>query len=47
MEEMGESIKIKPISKAHLSLKELLRNVNPDNIHKETNWGSPMGKEIW
>ena len=30
-----------------LPLKSLLAGVTPENIHPETDWGKPMGKEIW
>ena len=30
-----------------LSLRELLAKVTSDNIHAETEWGDPLGKEVW
>lgn len=32
---------------AHPTLEELLARITPDNIHPETDWGPPVGKEIW
>ena len=29
------------------TLEELLKCMTKKNIHPETNWGEPMGKEIW
>ena len=29
------------------SLEELLEGVSPENIHSETDWGDPSGKEVW
>ena len=29
------------------TLEELLKGVTKKNIHSETDWGKPMGKEIW
>lgn len=29
------------------SLEELLGGVRPENIHSETDWGDPSGKEVW
>lgn len=29
------------------SLDELLNGVTPQNLHKETDWGKPRGKEVW
>jgi len=41
----GKVITIKPIQKPKLS--EMLDNINKQNIHKEIETGSPVGKEIW
>jgi len=41
----GKTIIIKPIQKNNLS--EMLSNINEQNIHKEIDTGSPVGKEIW
>jgi antitoxin MazE len=29
------------------TLEELLAGVRPTNLHGETDWGPPAGKEIW
>lgn len=29
------------------TLEELLAGVRPTNLHSETDWGPPVGKEIW
>ena len=29
------------------SLEELLEGVTTENIHTETDWGAPSGKEVW
>ena len=29
------------------TLDELLAKVTPENIHPETDWGPPQGKEVW
>lgn len=29
------------------TLDELLAKVTPQNIHPETDWGPPRGKEVW
>jgi len=29
------------------SLEELLDGVTTENIHTETDWGAPSGKEVW
>ena len=38
---------IEPVEKSKITLKSLLAGVTPENIHPETDWGRPMGKEIW
>jgi antitoxin MazE len=29
------------------SLKELLDQITPENLHEETDWGKPVGRESW
>ena len=29
------------------SLEELLAQITPENIHEETDWGKPVGRESW
>ena len=38
---------IEPVEKTKITLASLLAGVTPENIHPETDWGKPMGKEIW
>jgi antitoxin MazE len=38
--------KKKPVRKV-VSLKELLSRVTDENIHPETDWGPPVGREVW
>ena len=38
---------VSPIVSKEISLKSLLAKVTPENIYPETDWGKPMGKEIW
>jgi len=38
---------IEPVERNKITLKSLLAGVTPENIHPETDWGKPMGKEIW
>jgi antitoxin MazE len=33
--------------KHEYTLKELLDQVKPENIHGETDWGSAVGREAW
>ena len=45
-EESGRLVIEKKNAK-HPTLEELLAGVTPENIHPETDWGPPVGKEIW
>jgi antitoxin MazE len=38
---------VTPVTAQRITLKSLLAKVTPGNIHPETDWGRPMGKEIW
>lgn len=35
------------IQKKTENLENLLAGITPENIHKEINWGKPVGREIW
>lgn len=41
----GNDIVIKPAQKYCLA--EMLDNVTDENMHEATDWGRPVGKEIW
>ncbi|OHA03361.1 MAG: hypothetical protein A3J58_01320 [Candidatus Sungbacteria bacterium RIFCSPHIGHO2_02_FULL_52_23] len=45
-EERKEVI-IAPTREVKKSLKELLAMITPENLHAETNWGKPRGREVW
>jgi antitoxin MazE len=34
-------------SKKKLTLEELVRSISAENIHSETDWGEPVGSELW
>ena len=38
---------IQPNIRKKVSLDELVAAIKPDNIHKEVDWGKPVGKEVW
>jgi antitoxin MazE len=42
--EKGRMI-VTPLKEKELSLKKLLAQVTPENVHPETDWGSAVGKE--
>lgn len=41
----GERLVIEPVREQTLA--DLLDGVTPDNVHGETDWGQPVGKEGW
>ena len=45
-EERKEVI-IAPAREVKKSLKELLAMITTENLHAETNWGKPRGREVW
>lgn len=38
---------IRPVPKAEISLKALLRGITDENRHDEVDWGPPHGREAW
>ena len=42
-----ENIIIKRSSHKKPPLKDLVDDINSKNIHNETSWNSPQGKEVW
>jgi antitoxin MazE len=44
--EKGRLVVVPPVTQSY-TLDELLAGVRPSNLHKETDWGPPVGKEIW
>src|SRR5436309_15105066 len=42
----GESIAIKK-AQPKLTLEALVSEITPENLHKEQDWGKPVGNEIW
>ena len=41
------SMVMKPLKRRKFSLKELVSKITPENRHPETDWGPPVGTEIW
>lgn len=40
-------IVIKPVTKRHWTLAQLLTGVTKDNLHAETDTGQALGNEVW
>ena len=40
-------VELAPLRRSKYTTEELLAGVTDDNIHPETDWGLPVGKEVW
>ena len=38
---------VKPKKERKLSLRQMVKRITKKNLHAETDWGRPMGKETW
>jgi len=45
-EESGRIV-IEPVQRKEYSLAELVKGITRENLHGETDFGSPTGREIW
>ena len=36
-----------PVRQPQITLDQLLENVSPDNLHRETETGDAIGQEVW
>jgi antitoxin MazE len=45
--EEGGRIVIEPVREKTYKLDDLLKEITKDNIHQETDFGSPEGREVW
>lgn len=43
----GEELVITPVSPPRLKLDDLLAQVTEDNLHREVDTGSAVGREMW
>ena len=42
-----KSFSIRPLHERDSTLEELVSRITPQNRHEETDWGKPIGREIW
>ena len=47
MREENGRLVIEKKRRRYPTLEEMIAGITPENIHPETDWGSPVGKEIW
>ena len=40
------AIVVRPAARRY-SIEELVADITPRNRHRETDWGKPVGKEVW
>jgi antitoxin MazE len=45
-EEFGRVV-IEPVQHKEYSLDDLVRRITPGNLHKEVDFGGPVGNEVW
>jgi len=38
---------VRPKGTRRPSLARMLKSITPGNLHNETDWGAPMGRESW
>jgi antitoxin MazE len=43
----GSTIVVAPIAEQPLTIEALVADITDENSHHETNWGPPVGKEVW
>jgi len=46
-EEKTHSLSIRSLREHEYTLEELVSRITPQNRHEETDWGLPVGKEVW
>ena len=44
---IDDKVLLAPVRRSKYTTEELLAGVTDDNIHPETDWGPPVGKEVW
>ena len=42
-----DKLQITPIKEKQYTLEQLLSEITEENLHKEIDTGSPIGKEVW
>ena len=47
VKEWKKTVIISPAPEKRLSLRERVRLIRPEHLHKEFSWGKPRGKELW
>ncbi len=45
--ETENGLAIERVDEPSMKLEELLRSVTKKNLHKEADWSSPIGSEVW
>jgi antitoxin MazE len=43
----GDALIVRPSKKQKVALSELVSQIKPKHLHKETDFGKPVGKELW
>ncbi len=43
----GDALIVRPSKKQKFLLHDLVSQIKPKQLHKETDFGKPLGKEVW
>jgi antitoxin MazE len=47
MDVVDGRVVVTPIPSTEPPIEELIAAIEPENVHPETDWGPPVGKEVW
>ena len=47
IEDLRAKMKPEVLAESERLLEDLLNGISEDNRHPETDWGPPVGKEVW
>jgi antitoxin MazE len=43
----GDALIVRPSKKVKFLLEDLVSRIETKHLHKEADWGKPIGKELW
>ncbi|MEX0782637.1 MAG: AbrB/MazE/SpoVT family DNA-binding domain-containing protein [Dehalococcoidia bacterium] len=47
MDVVDGRVVVTPVNVDEPSIEELIASIDPETVHPETDWGPPLGKEVW
>ena len=45
--ETKTGVSIEVVKNQTRTLAQMIKSITPANLHKEVDWGAPVGKEVW